>query len=120
MPHQRSIGDVHASPETRKKYISCPRSVSDEACWSLMRHAGHRWVSNLACRSLIRHVVLRWVSRQACWSPMRHVGLLRVSVQNCRSPIGLRSGMLVSNGSPIRHVGIRWVSARSPIIIIFL
>ena len=48
------------------------------------------------------------VSPEACWSPMGHVGL--------------RSGMLVSDGtcrSLNGHVGLRWVSDRSPIVIIF-
>ena len=65
---------------------------SPQACWSLMGHVGLEWFSDLACRS-----------------PMEHVGL--------------QSGMSVSNGacrSPIRLVGLRWISDRSPIIILFL
>ena len=29
------------------------------------------------------------------------------------SPMGLQSGMSVSDGAPIRHVGLQWVSDRS-------
>ena len=53
------------------------------------------------------------VSDQACLSP-RVVGqacrfqmVLQWSMS--RSPMGLRSGTLVSDGSPIRHFGLRWV-----------
>ena len=35
------IGDRHASSETHKKYKTYPGSISDQACWSLMRHVGH-------------------------------------------------------------------------------
>ena len=79
---------------------------------------------NISCPVLsrIRHVGLRWdmsVSHEACRSLIRHVGLQQVSNQACQSPISLRSGMSVSDGSPIRHVGLCWVSDRSPKIIIF-
>ena len=63
--------------------------------------------------SIITHVNLRWVSDQPCRSPMG----LQLSLSS--SPMGLRSGMPVSDGSPIWYVGLRWVSARSSIIIIF-
>ena len=33
----------------------------------------------------------------------------------CRSSMGLHSGISVSDGSPIRNVGLRWVSDGSPI-----
>ena len=113
------IGDPYALLETHwrptcligdPKYISCPGSVSYQACrspmgyWSgrldgsLMRHVGLRWVSDEACRSLMG---LRWgmsVSDEACRSPMRHVRL--------------RWGMSVYDGSPIRQVGLWWVSDR--------
>ena len=39
--------------------------------------------------------------------------------QACWTPMGLCSGMLVSDVSPIRHVSLHWVSNESPIIIIF-
>ena len=76
------------------------------------------------------------------WSPMgfyRHFGLrwdMSVSDGACRSPLGpvdLRWGMSVSDESPIRYVGLqwgmsvsvkafqglRWLTDRSPIVIIF-
>ena len=53
---------------------------------------------------------LQWVSNQAYWSPIRNIGLHRVSDAAYGSPIGLQSGMLVSNGFQIRHVGLEWVS----------
>ena len=50
--------------------------------------------------SLIRHVGLQWVFDEACWSPMK---LLEVSDQACRY---LMKHFVVSDGSPIRHVGL--------------
>ena len=57
-----SIGDRHASPETDLPYQSCSMglrwvpirhvgfrsgiSVSDQACWSSIRHVGHQWFSD--------------------------------------------------------------------------
>ena len=41
------------------------------------------------------------VSDQACLSPTKNV---EVSDRECQSPMGLRSGMSVSNGSPMKHV----------------
>ena len=40
-------------------------------------------------------------------SLMRHVGLRWVSDEACLSLVGHQSGMLVSDWSPIRHVGLR-------------
>ena len=37
----------------------------------------------------------------------------------CRSPMSLRSDMLVSDGSQIRHVGLQWISDGYSIIKIF-
>ena len=34
--------------------------------------------------------------------------------QACQSPVGLQWGMSISDRSSIRHVGLRWVSDRSP------
>ena len=45
-----------------------------------------------------------------------HVGFRWVYHEACR---GFRSGMQVSDGSQIRHIGLRRVSDGSPIIIIF-
>ena len=67
--------------------------------WSSMGYVGLQWVMS--------------VSEKACRSPIRHVGL-RWSM--LKSSMGLRSGILVSDGSPI---GIQWVFDRSPIILIF-
>ena len=74
-------------------------SVSDEAC------RGLQWVSYQACRSPMKHVEV------FNGSPIRHVGL-RCSMS--RSPMYLRSGMSVSDGSPI---GIRWVSDNNNIFV---
>ena len=104
-------------------------SVFDEVCRSPMGLWLGMSISDETYRSQIRHVGLWWVSDQACWSPMRHVGLYtspmrhvclwQVSDEACRNPMGLWSGMLFYNGSPIRHVGL-WlgmsVSNWSPII----
>ena len=59
--------------------------------WSLMGHVGFRWVFDEAFQGL----------RSGSWSPMQHAA---------RSPMGIRFGLLVFNGSPIWHVGLRWVS----------
>ena len=70
----------------------------------LRRHVCLRWVSTGNSVSN-GHVGLRWgisVSNDAYQSPMRHVDL--------------RWGMPVSDGSLIRHDGLRWVSDRSRII----
>ena len=51
---------------------------------------------------LVKHISLRWVSDQAC-----------------RSPMCLQSIMFVSDVSLIRHVGLQYIFAGSPIMIIF-
>ena len=113
--------------------------VSNHACWSLI---GLRLGMSVSYGSPIWHDGLQSVSVRSTmglWSGMlvsdgsliRHVGLQGVYDERFRSPVGLRSGMLVShqacwfrwcmsvsNGTPIRHVGL-WsgmsVSDWSPI-----
>ena len=73
--------------------------------------------------SPIRHVGLQrgmLVFNGAFRSPMGHVGLqwgMSVSDGAYQFPMKL---VEVSDGSPIRHVGLRWVSDRSLIVILFL
>ena len=65
-------------------------SVADQACQSLIRHVGLRWVSDQVYGSPMRHIGLWWgmsVSNEASW----------VSDEACRSPMGLRWGKLVSD-----------------------
>ena len=85
MPHWRLrclIGDWDASLETEiphrrpKCLIGDSLDMLDEACRSPMG---------------LRSGIL--VSNQLCWSSIRHVGL--------------QLGFLVSDGSPIRHVGLQ-------------
>ena len=136
MPDLRPIGDWHARSETHRRptcliryqhassetNMSHRRPIGDQHAWletnrrptCLMRHFCRRWgmlVSDEACRSPMRHVGLQWgisvsggmlVSDMACPSLMGHVDLRGVTDQASRSPMGFR-----------------WVSDRSPIIIIF-
>ena len=86
---------------------------------SSIRHVGlllGMLVSNV---SQIRHVGLwssMWISDHACRSPMGGQSGMSVSDVVCRFQMGfqwrmgLRSGMLVSDGRLIKHVGLRWVS----------
>ena len=67
-----------------------------------------RLVSNHACWSPIMHVGLQscmLVSNHACWSPVMHV----VSDLACC----LQWGMTVFDGSPIKHVGLGWLSEQA-------
>ena len=62
-----------------------------------MGHVGVQEVSDYtpqASQFLMGHVSVPWVSNQACGSPIKYVE--------------------VSDGSPIRHVGFRWVFDGSP------
>ena len=76
-------------------------------------HAGLQWVytgmsvSNGEFQLPLGHVGLRWVSAQACQSPIKHV---EVSNGSLIRHAGVRWGMLVSDGSPMGHVGFRWVT----------
>ena len=79
MSQRRPIGDWHASLETnmphwRPKiiYISCPGSVSNEACRSPMGLWSGMLVSDQACWSQIG---LWWDLLVSDGSPFRHVGL---------------------------------------------
>ena len=88
MPHRRPIRDRHASLETNMSHrrptcLIGAQHVSSgtiRTCLvyngSLMRHVGLWWVSDEACWSPIRHCglqsdILQWVSYQTCRSPMR-------------------------------------------------
>ena len=139
MPCQKPIDDQHASLETN---MLDRRPTLGKICFSYgspMQHVGLRsgiWVSDKgyrspmglwlgmsvfddACRSPMRHVGLRWgmsVSDETCRSLLRQVGLRWVFNQACRSPMSLRSPMSISDGS---SMGLRWVSDRASIIIIF-
>ena len=115
MPDLKPIGDLDML-----HWIPKGMSVSN---WFPMGHVGFRWVSKGECQLPLGHV------GQLDGSSIRHVGL-RCSMS--RSLMDLRSGMSVSNeafrglrwvsdqatcspmkhievsdGSPIRHVGLR-------------
>ena len=68
---------------------------------SPMGHFGLQWVSDEVCRGL------RWVYDHAYRSPMGHVGLQGSPMKHVK----------VSNGSPIRHVGLRRVSNNNNIFV---
>ena len=70
-------------------------SVSDEACWSLLCLKSDMVVSNGACQSRMKQIEI------FDGSVIRHVGIpWGMSVSN-EARRGLRSDMLVLDGSPI-------------------
>ena len=93
--------------------------VSDQACRSQPKHVGLQWVFNQTCRSLMGHVGFRWVSNEACLclrsgmsvSDGSPIGLLDISDQEFRSLMGLRQA---SDGYPM---GIQWVSNKNNIFV---
>ena len=50
-------------------------------------------------------------------NPPKHVWIIWVSDEACRSAMGLWWSMSVSDGSPVRHVGLRWVSGSNNILV---
>ena len=89
-PHRRPIKDQHASSDT---HMLDRRPIEDQ-------HASSETV-------------------MPQWRP-RHVGLRWASNETCRSLMGFQWDMLVSDGSPIRHVGIQWVSDNNNIFVNFI
>ena len=87
MPDQRPIGDLY------------------------MLHWWPIWNRHAPSETHLKPTCPIW-DRHACRYLMKQV---EVSNQACRSLVVLPSGMLVSNGSPIKHGGLCWSMSRSPI-----
>ena len=106
--HRRPTCLTHLRPWLASSETNMPNwrpkcSIED---WHACLSAESNRDSNIhMCLRLGMHCIL--VSDKECWSPMGHVGFKRVSYE---AYWGLRSGMLVFAGSPIRHDGLRWVS----------
>ena len=66
-----------------------------------------------------RPTCLIWDQSETDMPLRRPIGYLAPSVSDgaCRSPKGLWPGMSISNGSPIRHIGLRWVSDSNNIFV---
>ena len=82
-------------------YVGIPSGmlVSDQACWSPIRHVGLQpgmLVSNQVCRSPMG---LRQAMSISDGSPIRHVGHQQVPGHASWAPMGLQLDMLVFDGS---------------------
>ena len=92
MPDRRPIGDRHSLLETDMPAESNWNSHLFKFTYFYIICAYLHW-NNV--RTLIRHVNLQWAFNYACRSPM----CLLLGMY-----VGLRSGMSVSDQSPIKHV----------------
>ena len=116
MPYRRPIRDQHAWSMIHW----WPTCLIGDPSETDMPHRRPNWIF------LIKYVCLLWVSDKACGCPKRHVRLrweMSVSEEASRSPMGLRSHMLIFDGSPIRHVNLQWVydeAYRSPMMLVSL
>ena len=100
------IGDWHAWSETqRRPTIHMPAGSNRNYFYTLLYAFIHLFIlekckySNKACQSLMGlrlYMLVSYSGMYICRSLIRHVGL--------------RPSISVSYGSPIRHVGLRWVS----------
>ena len=73
MPDQRPIGECHASSTTNRRLTGLieDRHATSNTDTPLMGPQSGMSVSYQACWSLIRHVGLKWVCNEACWSDQR-------------------------------------------------